>query len=106
MNEGVSMSAVAGTASGQTLAALDSWAPRVLALIRIVTALLFIEHGLIKLVAFPIAMPGMTGPLPPLLMAAALIEVVGGALIAIGLFTRVTAFICSGEMAVGYFMFH
>jgi len=85
---------------------LETWSPRVLAAVRIITALLFIEHGLMKLVAFPAAVPGLPTPLPAILVAAALIEIVGGALIAVGLFTRITAFICSGEMAVAYFMFH
>jgi putative oxidoreductase len=85
---------------------LETWSPRVLAALRIITALLFIEHGLMKLVAFPAAAPGLPNPLPAILVAAALIEIVGGALIAAGLFTRIAAFICSGEMAAAYFMFH
>jgi putative oxidoreductase len=85
---------------------LETWSPRVLAAVRIITALLFIEHGLMKLVAFPAAVPGLPTPLPGILVAAALIEIVGGALMAVGLFTRVAAFICSGEMAAAYFMFH
>src|SRR5215475_6618842 len=85
---------------------LEIWSPRVLAALRIITALLFIEHGLMKLVAFPAAVPGLPSPLPTLLVVAAAIEIVGGALIAVGLFTRIAAFICSGEMAVAYFMFH
>jgi putative oxidoreductase len=85
---------------------LETWSPRVLAALRIITALLFIEHGLMKLVAFPAAVPGLPSPLPAILLAAALIEIVGGALIAVGLFTRIAAFICSGEMAAAYFMFH
>src|SRR5579864_2229018 len=85
---------------------LETWSPRVLAAVRIITALLFIEHGLMKLVAFPAAVPGLPTPLPTILLVAALNEIVGGALIAVGLFTRITAFICSGEMAVAYFMFH
>ena len=85
---------------------LETWSPRVLAAVRIITALLFIEHGLMKLVGFPAAVPGLPTPLPAILVAAALIEIVGGALLAVGLFTRITAFICSGEMAVAYFMFH
>jgi putative oxidoreductase len=84
----------------------EAWSPRVLAAVRIITALLFVEHGLMKLVAFPAAVPGMPSPLPALLVAGALIEIVGGALIAVGLFTRIAAFICSGEMAAAYFMFH
>ncbi|MEW5684203.1 MAG: DoxX family protein [Pseudomonadota bacterium] len=83
-----------------------AWSPGVLALLRIVTALLFMEHGLMKLIHFPAAQPGAPDPLPPMLLAAAVIEVVGGALIAAGLFTRLAAFICSGQMAVAYFMAH
>src|SRR6188768_721530 len=82
------------------------WTPRVLSLLRIIAALLFMEHGLMKLFHFPAAQPGAPDPLPPLLLAAAVIELVGGALIAAGLFTRLAAFICSGQMAIGYFMIH
>jgi putative oxidoreductase len=85
---------------------LTAWAPRVLSLLRIVTALLFMEHGLMKLFDFPAPQPGAPDPLPAMLFAAAWIEVAGGALLALGLFTRATAFICSGEMAVAYFMAH
>jgi putative oxidoreductase len=85
---------------------LDKYQAQLRALLRIVTALLFMEHGLAKLIQFPVAQPGAPSPLPPLLLAAAIIEVVGGALIAIGLFTRLVAFICAGEMAIAYFMFH
>lgn len=86
--------------------ALNTWSPRILSLLRIVAALLFMEHGLMKLVHFPVAMPGAPDPLPPLMLAAALIEVIGGAAIALGLFTRIAAFVCSGEMAAAYFMAH
>jgi putative oxidoreductase len=82
------------------------WAPRVLSLLRVMAALLFIEHGLMKLVAFPAPQPGVPHPLPPILIAAALIEVVGGGLLAVGLFTRIAAFIAAGEMAAAYFMVH
>jgi putative oxidoreductase len=85
---------------------LESWSPRVLAVVRIITGLLFIEHGLMKLVAFPAAIPGMPSPLPGIMLAAALIEIGGGALIAVGLLTRIAALLCSGEMAAAYFMFH
>jgi len=85
---------------------LVAWSPRVLSMLRIVTALLFMEHGLMKLFHFPAAQPGAPDPLPAMLLAAAWIEVVGGGLIALGLFTRAAAFICSGEMAVGYFIAH
>jgi putative oxidoreductase len=84
----------------------DVWAPRVLSLLRVIAALLFMEHGLMKLFDFPAPQPGVPDPLPTILVAAAWIEVVGGGLIAVGLFTRAAAFICSGQMAVAYFMAH
>jgi putative oxidoreductase len=83
---------------------LSRWQPQLLAVLRIVTALLFLEHGTMKLFHFPA--PQMPGPLPSLIVAAAVIELVAGVLIAIGLFTRLAAFIASGEMAVAYFMGH
>ena len=85
---------------------LSAWAPRVLSIVRVIAALLFMEHGLMKLLHFPAPQPGVPTPLPAILVAAAWIEVVGGALIALGLFTRAAAFIASGEMAAGYFMVH
>jgi putative oxidoreductase len=85
---------------------LTAWAPRVLSLLRVITALLFMEHGLMKLFDFPAPQPGAPDPLPALLFAAAWIEVAGGALLALGLFTRPAALICSGEMAAAYFMAH
>lgn len=83
---------------------LGQYRPQALAVLRIITALLFIEHGTMKLFGFPAAMG--EGPLAPLMLVAALLEVVGGALLAIGLFTRPVAFILSGQMAVAYFMAH
>jgi putative oxidoreductase len=85
---------------------LAVWSPRMLSILRIITGLLFMEHGLMKLFHFPAAQPGAPDPLPTLLMAAAAIELVGGILVTLGLFTRIAAFICSGEMAVAYFMAH
>ena len=83
---------------------LSRWQPQLLAVLRIVAALLFLEHGLMKLFHFPA--PQMPGPLPTLLVVAAVIELVAGVLITLGLFTRLAAFVASGEMAVAYFMFH
>jgi len=83
---------------------LSRWQPQLLAILRIVTGLLFLEHGTSKFFAFPVPFPMQ--PLPPMLMAAGVIELVAGVLITIGLFTRLAAFIASGEMAVGYFMMH
>src|SRR5215212_6772886 len=64
---------------------LSRWQPQLLALLRIVAGLLFLEHGTVKFLAFPIPFPGPS-PLPPLLMAAGAIEIVAGILIALGLF--------------------
>lgn len=83
---------------------LNRWQPQLLAILRIVSALLFLEHGTMKIFHFPA--PQMPGPLPTLLLVAAIIELVAGALIALGLFTRLAAFVASGEMAVAYFMSH
>ena len=82
------------------------WAPRLLAALRIMSALLFLEHGLVKVFGFPPdAAPGPQ-PLLSLFGIAGLIETVGGVLLLIGLFTRPVAFLLAGEMAVGYFMVH
>lgn len=81
-------------------------APYCLAALRIMTALLFIEHATIKLLHFPAAMPGLDGPLPPFLLASAWIEAATGTLVLLGLWTRIAAFLASGEMAVGYFALH
>lgn len=85
---------------------LAVWAPRALSLLRIMAALLFMQHGLMKLFAFPGPQPGVPSPLPTILVVAAWMEVVGGGLLALGLFTRPVALLLSGEMAVGYFMAH
>ncbi|MBV1704118.1 MAG: DoxX family protein [Hyphomicrobiales bacterium] len=77
---------------------------QILSVFRVVIGLLFLEHGLSKLFGFPVPMP--MPHLPPLLLAAGIIETVGGALIAAGFMTRLAAFICSGEMAVAYFLMH
>jgi putative oxidoreductase len=85
---------------------LNAWAPRVLSLLRIVAALLFIEHGTMKLIPFPIPQPGAPDPLPLMLLVAACIEIGGGVLLVVGLFTRPVALILAGEMAVAYFTAH
>jgi putative oxidoreductase len=82
-----------------------TWAPRLLSVLRIVTGLLFLDHGTQKLFSFPMR----TGDAPALLSLVGVqgcIEVVGGVLIILGLFTRPVAFILSGNMAVAYFMAH
>jgi putative oxidoreductase len=81
------------------------WAPRLLGVLRIVAAILFIEHGTQKLFGFPPsdhAMPEMF----TLLWFAGVLEAFGGLLLLIGLFTRPVAFILSGQMAVAYWMAH
>lgn len=83
----------------------SAWAPRVRSLLRLVSGLLFMLHGTQKLFAFPDPSQAMPG-LPPLMKAAALIELVCGALIAIGLLTSYAAFLAAGEMAVAYFKAH
>ena len=90
---------------GQTASA---WAPRILSVLRIVTGLLFIEHGTMKFFNFPPSemFAGGAVPLFSLYGFAGALELVGGALIILGLFTRPVAFILSGEMAFAYFMGH
>ena len=86
---------------------LESQAPRLLSILRMVTAFLFIAHGTQKLLGFPAA-AGSGGSIPAfsLLWVAGAIELVGGLLILPGLFTRPVAFILAGEMAVAYFRVH
>ncbi|HWL71073.1 MAG TPA: DoxX family protein [Geminicoccus sp.] len=83
---------------------LTVWAPRALSILRIVAALLFFEHGTQKLLGFP---PHES---PPAVMSmswiAGLLELVGGAFLILGLFTRPVAFILSGEMAFAYWIAH
>jgi putative oxidoreductase len=88
---------------GATLAA---WTPRALSVLRIIAGLMIIEHGMGKLLGFP-ALPTYANIQPfSLLGLAGFIELIGGALLILGLLTRPAAFILSGEMAVAYFMAH
>jgi putative oxidoreductase len=85
---------------------LSRWTPRVLSVMRIVVALLFMQHGAQKLFGF-LALPGAaTPPLLSLMGVAGVLEFFGGLLVMLGLFTRPAAFILSGQMAVAYFMAH
>jgi putative oxidoreductase len=85
---------------------LAAWTPRALSVLRIITGLLIIQHGLGKLIHFP-AFPAYANVQPlSLLGAAGFIELIGGALLILGLFTRPAAFILSGEMAFAYFIAH
>jgi putative oxidoreductase len=80
--------------------------PQLLAILRIMTALLFIEHGAIKLFGFPAGgQPGLQ-TVGSFLWIAGAIELATGLLVLIGLFTRPAAFIAAGEMAVAYWMVH
>jgi putative oxidoreductase len=82
------------------------YSPQLLAALRIVAGVLFLSHGLVKLFGFPPgAAPGIQ-PLMTMFGIGAVIELVTGTLIVLGLFTRTAALIASGEMAVGYWMFH
>jgi putative oxidoreductase len=91
----------------ETMAAtMAAWAPRALSVLRIITGLMIIEHGMGKLLGWPVV-PAYAGiKLFSLLGLAGTIELVGGALLILGLFTQPAAFILSGEMAVAYFMVH
>jgi len=84
------------------------WAPQLLSILRIVVAFLYFQVGSAKWFAFPAAiMPGGgTAPVGSLVWFAGVIEVVGGTLFLLGLFTRPVAFILSGEMAFAYFIGH
>jgi putative oxidoreductase len=84
---------------------LSRYQPYLLAALRIVAGVLFVSHGLAKLVGFPVAPPGIQ-PLTSLFGIGGVIDTVTGILIILGLFTRAAAFIAAGEMAVAYWMFH
>ena len=109
-----------------------TWAPRFLSILRIIAAFLIIPHGTQKLFSLPAAPPPppqqqtqqqpqpqsnrqntqqaaaqpQRPQLPPLMLAASIIEIAGGVLLLLGLFTRFAALILSGQMAVAYFMVH
>jgi putative oxidoreductase len=88
-----------------TEAKLNRYQPRMLSILRIMFGLLFLQHGLVKWFGFPAANPNFANiQLLSLIGIAGVIEIVGGALVTAGLFTRYAAFIMSGEMAVSYFL--
>jgi putative oxidoreductase len=82
-----------------------AWQPRVLSLLRFMAGFLFLWHGTQKLFGYPPSQGG-GGELSTLILIAGILEFVGGLLLAVGLFTRWTAFVLSGLMAVAYFMAH
>lgn len=83
-----------------------TWSPRMQSLMRIVISLLFLEHGSQKLFGIPGTQPFHAPPAFSLFWIAGVLEFFGGTLLLLGVFTRVVAFILSGEMAVAYFMAH
>jgi putative oxidoreductase len=85
-----------------------SWSPQLQSILRIVAAIPFILSGTMKLFAFPTGVPpdGGTVPLLSQMGIGGALEVIGGSLVLLGLYTRPVAFILSGEMAVAYFQFH
>jgi putative oxidoreductase len=86
--------------------ALAAYTPRALSILRIITGLLIIQHGMGKLLGFPV-LPAYANVQPlSLIGAAGFIELIGGALLILGLWTRPVAFIVAGEMAFAYFIGH
>ena len=83
---------------------METWRPYILSILRIVIGLLFLQHGLSKVFNFPA--PSPVASLSGLLILAAILETVGAFLFLIGTYTRIVAFILSGEMAFAYFMAH
>ena len=94
---------------GNIIARWKSWAPYLLSILRIVAALMFIQFGTMKLFGFPVGMPPSgtaTAEFLTQTWIGGALEVFGGALMLLGLFTRPVAFVLAGEMAVAYFQFH
>ena len=86
----------------------QSWSPYLLSALRIVTAFCFMQHGMMKLFAFPKGMgpDNATATMWTQVWVAGVLEAFGGGLLLLGVFTRPIAFLLSGEMAVTYFQFH
>ncbi len=96
------------TANSRSAALVTDWAPRALSLLRIVAALLFLEHGAQKLLGFP-PPSAATGGMPAvftLIWFAGVMELVGSLMLLAGVFTRPVAFLLSGEMAIAYWLVH
>jgi len=90
---------------GSLQSKLDHWQPSALSLLRFIAGLLFLQHGLVKIFSFPgpFMKPVQTGEL---IWFSGGIEIIGGALLTIGLFSRCAALVCSGNMAFAYFIGH
>jgi putative oxidoreductase len=89
-----------------TETALDRYTPQALAVLRIMTGLLYMEHGTQKLLGFPAPPEGGQPPVLSLFGIGGVLELAGGLLLLLGLFTRPVAFVLAGEMAVAYWMVH
>jgi putative oxidoreductase len=83
---------------------LEPYRPQLLSVLRIITGLLLLQYGIAKLFKFPV-LPYFAN-IPPLIVAAGTLELILGALVVVGLLTRLSAFILSGEMAFAYFLGH
>ena len=83
-----------------------SWTPYLLSVLRFVTGLCFLQHGMAKLLKYPPVPMFAKVELMSLLGFAGVLEIVGGVLLIVGLFTRPAAFVLAGQMAVAYFMAH
>ena len=79
------------------------WAPRLLSVVRVLLGLLYMQHGLSKYLGFPVASP-QGFEVVSLLGLAGAIEIIGGLMLALGIYTRWVALIISGEMAVAFFI--
>src|SRR4051812_19494903 len=86
--------------------ALAAWTPRVLSVLRIITGLLILQHGMGKIIGWPVVAAYANVQPFSLIGAAGFLELIGGALLILGLCTRPVAFVLSGEMAFAYFIGH
>jgi putative oxidoreductase len=85
---------------------LGKWQPAALSLLRIITGLLIIQHGMAKIIGFPVVANFANLQPFSLIGTAGLLELIGGALLILGLCTRPVAFVLAGEMAFAYFIGH
>jgi putative oxidoreductase len=86
--------------------ALAAWTPRALSLLRIITGLMIIQHGMGKIIGWPVYPAYAKVEALSLIGAAGFLELIGGALLILGFLTRPAAFILAGEMAFAYFIGH